>query len=145
LTSTATSRTQRTSSSTARACRRRTATASRSRTATSRTRRGSSPGRSTSSNPTGGGSRSPRRGGGCTVGRFSEKQLILGVIGGTTVLVAGFGALIWLDYQAIYKNEITDQNPGAVDVTDAEEWGERRKIQEIRKEMEAAQAEADLV
>jgi Tfp pilus assembly protein PilO len=79
------------------------------------------------------------------VGRFSEKQLILGTIGGTTVLVAGFGALIWLDYQAIYKNEITDQNPGASEVTEPEEWGERRKIQEIRKEMEAAQAEADLV
>jgi Tfp pilus assembly protein PilO len=79
------------------------------------------------------------------VGRFSEKQLILGTIGATTVLVAGFGALIWLDYQAIYKNEITDQNPGAAEVTDPEEWGERRKMQEIRKEMEAAQAEADLV
>lgn len=79
------------------------------------------------------------------MGRFSEKQLILGMVGGTTVLVAGFGALIWLDYQAIYKNEITDQNPGATEETNPEEWGERRKIQEIRKEMEAAQAEADLV
>ena len=79
------------------------------------------------------------------MGRFSEKQLILGTIGATTVVCAGFGALIWLDYQAIYKNEITDQNPSATEVTDPEEWGERRKIQEIRKEMEAAQAEADLV
>jgi Tfp pilus assembly protein PilO len=79
------------------------------------------------------------------VSRFTEKQLILATIGGTLLLSAGFGALIWHDIQAISKNEVTDQNPSAADVQDPEEWGERRKIYEIKKQMEVAQAEADLM
>jgi len=79
------------------------------------------------------------------VSRFTEKQLILATIGGAVLLMSGFGALIWHDLQAISKNEITDQNPSAADVQDPEEWGERRKIYEIKKQMEVAQAEADLM
>ena len=60
-----------------------------------------------------------------TVGRFTEKQLILGTIGAIVLVMAGFGVLIWYDVQAIYKNEITEQNPTASDVTSEEEWGER--------------------
>jgi Tfp pilus assembly protein PilO len=79
------------------------------------------------------------------VSRFTEKQLILATIGGAVLLMSGFGALIWHDLQAISKNEVTDQNPSAADVQDPEEWGERRKIYEIKKQMEVAQAEADLM
>lgn len=79
------------------------------------------------------------------MGRFTEKQLILATIVVAILLSAGFGALIWIDVQAIYKNEITDQNPGAAEVSDPEEWGEKRKIQEIKRQAEAAQAEADLI
>lgn len=77
--------------------------------------------------------------------RFTEKQLILATIGGSVLLIAGFGALIWHDLDQISRNEVTDQNPSAADVTDPEEWGERRKIYEIKKQMEVAQAEADLM
>ena len=79
------------------------------------------------------------------MGKFTEKQLILATVGAAVLSTAGFGVLIWLDMQAIFRNEITDENPGATDVTDPEEWGERRKIQEIKKQMDAAQIEADLV
>jgi Tfp pilus assembly protein PilO len=79
------------------------------------------------------------------VGRFTEKQMLLATAGGAVLLTAAFGALIWLDYEAITLNEITDQNPSAADETDPENWGERRKIQEIKRQMETAQAEADLM
>lgn len=79
------------------------------------------------------------------MGRFTEKQMLLATAGGAVLLTAAFGALIWLDYQAITLNEITDENQAAADVTDPEEWGERRKIQEIKRQMESAQAEADLM
>jgi len=79
------------------------------------------------------------------VSRFTEKQLILGTIGAAALLAAGFGVMTWLDVQAVYKNEVTDQNPGASEATDEADWGERRKIQEIKKQMEAAQAEAALI
>jgi Tfp pilus assembly protein PilO len=70
---------------------------------------------------------------------------MLGTVGGTAFLVLAFSGLIWMDYDEIYRNEITDQNPAAADVTEPEEWGELRKIQEIKRQKEVAQAEADLV
>jgi Tfp pilus assembly protein PilO len=79
------------------------------------------------------------------VGRFTEKQLVLITIAVAVLLTAGFGSLIWLDLQAIHKNEITDEDAAAAEVTDAEQWGEIRKMQEIKRQMEVAQAEADLI
>lgn len=79
------------------------------------------------------------------MGRFTEKQMLLATAGGAVLLTAAFGALIWLDYEAITQNEITDENQAAADETDPEKWGERRKIQEIKRQMESAQAEADLM
>ncbi len=76
--------------------------------------------------------------------RFTEKQMILATIGGAVLLAGGFGTMAWFDRQAVYKNEVTDDNPGAADAAE-EDWGERRKIYEIRKQMEAAQAEAALI
>jgi Tfp pilus assembly protein PilO len=79
------------------------------------------------------------------VSRFTEKQLVLMTVGAAALLAAGLGVMTWLDYQAVYRNEVTEQNPGAADVTDEAEWGEHRKIWEIKKQMEAAQAEASLI
>lgn len=77
--------------------------------------------------------------------RFTEKQLMLMTIGGAALLASFFGVMTWLDVQAVYKNELTEDNPSAAEVTDEAEWGERRKIQEIKKQMEVAQAEASLI
>jgi Tfp pilus assembly protein PilO len=79
------------------------------------------------------------------VGRFTEKQMILATIAVVVLLTAGFGALIWMDWQAIHKAEITTDDASAADVTDPEQWGENRKIYEIQREMQTAQAEADLI
>lgn len=79
------------------------------------------------------------------MGRFTEKQLILATIAVAVLLTAGFGTLIWFDWQAIHKAEITEADSTAADVTDPEEWGENRKIYEIQREMQSAQAEADLI
>ena len=79
------------------------------------------------------------------MGRFTEKQLVLATIVVAALLTAAFGALIYLDWQAIYKNEVTEQNPQASEETNPEEWGERRKIQEIKIQADAAQKEADLI
>ncbi len=76
--------------------------------------------------------------------RFTEKQLLLMTAGAGALIAAGLGLMAWLDYEAVYKNEVTEQNPGAADAPE-EDWGERRKIWEIKKQMEAAQAEASLI
>jgi Tfp pilus assembly protein PilO len=78
------------------------------------------------------------------VSRFTEKQLVLMTVGAGVLVAAGLGFMTWLDYEAVYKNEITDQNPAAAEAGE-DDWGERRKIQEIKKQMEAAQAEASLI
>src|SRR5262245_23332876 len=60
-------------------------------------------------------------------------------------MLAVYGALVWFDWEAIHRNEVTDDNPDALSVTNEEEWGELRKIYELKKKMDAAQVEADLI
>lgn len=77
--------------------------------------------------------------------KLSEKQLLLATILVPTLLIGGVAYLAWLDYQKIYAAEITDEHPEAAEVTDPELFGERRKCQEISKEMEKLRGEADLI
>lgn len=77
--------------------------------------------------------------------RFTEKQLILATGVVSVLMLTGFVGLWWLDYQSIHKAEVTDADPSAAEISDPEEWGENRKIYEIRRQMDAAQAEADLI
>ena len=79
------------------------------------------------------------------MGRFSEKQMLILTIAGSLVFVLGFGGLIWWDLDRIHAAEITDDDPAAAEVTDPELWGERRKIQEIERQIEATRAEAELI
>ena len=69
------------------------------------------------------------------MGRFNEKTLIIVTIVAAVLLTAGFGVLTWLDWQAVYANEITESDPHAASVTEPDDWSERRKIQEIKREM----------
>ncbi len=79
------------------------------------------------------------------MGRFSEKQLLLLTVAGSLVFVLGFGGLIYWDLDRIYAAELSDENPEAAEIADSELWGERRWIQEIDKQIEAARAEAELI
>ncbi len=77
--------------------------------------------------------------------RFSEKQLTLFTVAGFLLVVLGFGALIYLDFEQIYAAEISDENPDAMEITDPEAWGERRWIQELQRQVDGARMEAELI
>lgn len=77
--------------------------------------------------------------------KLSEKQVLVTTVLVPTLLIGGVGWLAWTDYQKIYAAEITDEHPEAAEVTDPEAWGERRKCQEIQKEMDTLRGEADLI
>lgn len=77
--------------------------------------------------------------------KLSEKQLLLLTIAGSLVFVLGFCGLIYWDLDRIYAAEITEENPEAAEITEPEQWGELRHIQEIQKEIEVARAEAEQI
>ncbi|MCE9635967.1 MAG: type 4a pilus biogenesis protein PilO [Planctomycetes bacterium] len=77
--------------------------------------------------------------------KLSQKQLLLTTILVPTLLVGGIGYMAWLDYQKIYAAEITPEHPESAEIVDPELWGERRRCQEIQKEMEGHRAQADLI
>ncbi len=77
--------------------------------------------------------------------RFSEKQMLLMTIGGFAVVIGGFAALTYMDWQKIYAAELGDHNPGAQEIMDPELWGERRKIQDLQGLIDGARAQADLI
>ena len=77
--------------------------------------------------------------------KLSDKQLLVTTILVPTLLVGGIGYMAWLDYEKIYAAEITPEHPEAAEIVDPEAWGERRRCQEIQKEMEKHRAEADLI
>jgi len=66
------------------------------------------------------------------VGKFTEKQLILANRGGGTP----DGRRLRRPHLARHAGDLQERDhrgePRAADVTEPEEWGERRKIQEIR-------------
>jgi Tfp pilus assembly protein PilO len=71
--------------------------------------------------------------------------MLIATVLASCLMVAVFGVLIYLDLDAIYAAEITDSNPEAAEITNSEEWGEKRQIQELMKEREKAQSQADLI
>jgi Tfp pilus assembly protein PilO len=79
------------------------------------------------------------------VKRLTDKQLLLATIAVPVLVVAGIGWMAWLDWQRIYAAEMSDDRPEAAEITDPEQWGEKRKCQEIRKEMAKLHVEADLI
>jgi Tfp pilus assembly protein PilO len=79
------------------------------------------------------------------VKKLNEKQLLLVTIAGSLLFVIGFCGLIYWDLDRIYAAEITEENPEAAEITDQEEWGELRHIQEIEKQIEVARAEAEKI
>ncbi len=79
------------------------------------------------------------------MGRLSEKQLLLVIVAATLLLVGAFGGLAYWDHQRIYAAEVTEEHPEAAEISDQNEWGERRKIQELEKQIAAARAEAELI
>ena len=79
------------------------------------------------------------------MGKLTEKQLILAMSGAFALVIAGIGYMTYSDMQRISSAEITPENPDAAAVSDPNEWGEKRKIQELQIKIDAAQAEADLI
>lgn len=77
--------------------------------------------------------------------KLNDKQMLVAAVVVPALLIGGVGYLTWLDYEKIHAAEITDEHPEAAEVTDPEMWGERRKVQEIEKEMAQLQGEADLI
>jgi len=79
------------------------------------------------------------------VNKLSEKQLLLLTIATSALFVLGFSGLIYWDLDRIYAAEITEDNPDAASISEPEKWGELRHIQEIRKAIDAARAEAEKI
>jgi Tfp pilus assembly protein PilO len=79
------------------------------------------------------------------VSKLSDKQMLLAVVLVPVLLVGGVGYLAWTDWQKVHAAEITDDHPEAAEITEPERWGERRKCQEIQKEMAKLREEADLI
>lgn len=77
--------------------------------------------------------------------RLNDKQTLLATIAVPVLLIGGVGYLAWSDYQKIHAAELSDEHPEAAEITDPEQFGELRKIQEIEKEMARLQGEADLI
>lgn len=77
--------------------------------------------------------------------RLNEKQMLILTIATSVLLTAVFAVLTYLDYQAIHAYENPETDPSAAEMTDPEQWGEKRKIYELERQIATAQAEADLI
>lgn len=77
--------------------------------------------------------------------RLNDKQVLIATIATPVVVAAAFAFLAWRDWQAVYAAELSDENPAAAEITDAEQWGERRKAQEIQKQIDQLRGEADVI
>lgn len=77
--------------------------------------------------------------------KLNEKQLLVATVVAPALLIGGVAWLAWSDWQKIYAAEMTDEHPEAAEITDPEAWGERRKCQEIQKQMELLRGQADLI
>jgi Tfp pilus assembly protein PilO len=79
------------------------------------------------------------------VSRLNDKQVLIATIATPVVVAAAFAFLAFRDWQAVYAAELSDENPSAAEVTDPAEWGERRKCQEMQKEIDTLRGEADVI